>query len=132
MGKLFAVVLTIITLVSAGLIAAHVWWLPVDISTIGPRIDRQMDETMVATGVLFLSSQLILACFVWKFGDKRDGGKIKYFPRSEEHTSELQSRLHLVCRLLLENKKLTLADSLVTHFYYMWVKARYANSMAVL
>src|SRR5256884_8336583 len=24
------------------------------------------------------------------------------FPRSEEHTSELQSRLHLVCRLLLE------------------------------
>src|SRR2546429_7063920 len=29
--------------------------------------------------------------------------------RSEEHTSELQSRLHLVCRLLLEKKKI-LAD----------------------
>src|SRR5205809_3748591 len=27
------------------------------------------------------------------------------FERSEEHTSELQSRLHLVCRLLLEKKK---------------------------
>src|SRR2546422_8531891 len=27
--------------------------------------------------------------------------------RSEEHTSELQSRLHLVCRLLLEKKKQT-------------------------
>src|SRR2546422_2558918 len=27
--------------------------------------------------------------------------------RSEEHTSELQSRLHLVCRLLLEKKKKT-------------------------
>src|SRR2546422_5233925 len=27
--------------------------------------------------------------------------------RSEEHTSELQSRLHLVCRLLLEKKKET-------------------------
>ena len=27
-------------------------------------------------------------------------------PRSEEHTSELQSRLHLVCRLLLEKKNL--------------------------
>src|SRR2546429_2615134 len=27
--------------------------------------------------------------------------------RSEEHTSELQSRLHLVCRLLLEKKKLS-------------------------
>src|SRR2546422_1957046 len=29
-------------------------------------------------------------------------GKVR---RSEEHTSELQSRLHLVCRLLLEKKK---------------------------
>src|SRR2546422_2797204 len=28
-----------------------------------------------------------------------------YQRRSEEHTSELQSRLHLVCRLLLEKKK---------------------------
>src|SRR5258707_9994837 len=32
-------------------------------------------------------------------------------PRSEEHTSELQSRQYLVCRLLLEKKKQQLADS---------------------
>src|SRR2546429_5157287 len=31
--------------------------------------------------------------------------------RSEEHTSELQSRLHLVCRLLLEKKKNTHGQS---------------------
>src|SRR2546429_2621877 len=31
--------------------------------------------------------------------------KISAPARSEEHTSELQSRLHLVCRLLLEKKK---------------------------
>src|SRR2546422_8237839 len=31
--------------------------------------------------------------------------------RSEEHTSELQSRLHLVCRLLLEKKKKNERDS---------------------
>src|SRR2546422_3073212 len=31
--------------------------------------------------------------------------RISRRPRSEEHTSELQSRLHLVCRLLLEKKK---------------------------
>src|SRR5690625_6409335 len=30
------------------------------------------------------------------------------FKRSEEHTSELQSRGHLVCRLLLEKKKIVL------------------------
>src|SRR2546422_3197196 len=33
--------------------------------------------------------------------------------RSEEHTSELQSRLHLVCRLLLEKKKKPIHD--LTH-----------------
>src|SRR2546422_6707543 len=31
--------------------------------------------------------------------------RLRVFHRSEEHTSELQSRLHLVCRLLLEKKK---------------------------
>src|SRR2546422_1419029 len=36
------------------------------------------------------------------------------FDRSEEHTSELQSRLHLVCRLLLEKKK-TLYSTAATH-----------------
>src|SRR2546429_7820389 len=36
--------------------------------------------------------------------DAKDGG-IRANTRSEEHTSELQSRLHLVCRLLLEKKK---------------------------
>src|SRR5690348_17518763 len=39
--------------------------------------------------------------------------------RSEEHTSELQSPVHLVCRLLLEKKKkiknITLSSSLSTH-----------------
>ena len=39
-----------------------------------------------------------------------DGIKLSHYirdrwPRSEEHTSELQSRPHLVCRLLLEKKK---------------------------
>src|SRR2546422_2066540 len=33
------------------------------------------------------------------------GGGRATMKRSEEHTSELQSRLHLVCRLLLEKKK---------------------------
>src|SRR2546429_1291087 len=36
--------------------------------------------------------------------------------RSEEHTSELQSRLHLVCRLLLEKKKkYTMQHNLLIH-----------------
>src|SRR2546422_7694409 len=35
------------------------------------------------------------------------GVALAHEARSEEHTSELQSRLHLVCRLLLEKKKKT-------------------------
>src|SRR2546422_2739838 len=35
----------------------------------------------------------------------RDRHSLLSSDRSEEHTSELQSRLHLVCRLLLEKKK---------------------------
>src|SRR2546422_7970247 len=37
--------------------------------------------------------------------EKRQIGRRPAVFRSEEHTSELQSRLHLVCRLLLEKKK---------------------------
>src|SRR5687768_18034348 len=50
--------------------------------------------------------------FIFPLGDTREAllnqaiGQITgVSSRSEEHTSELQSRLHLVCRLLLEKKK---------------------------
>src|SRR5262245_62623795 len=38
---------------------------------------------------------------------KPRGGSVSPLERSEEHTSELQSLRHLVCRLLLEKKKKT-------------------------
>src|SRR5689334_25218695 len=49
------------------------------------------------------------ACFIF-CSCKRFRHPFKIFPlrcfsRSEEHTSELQSQFHLVCRLLLEKKK---------------------------
>src|SRR5437762_12829064 len=37
--------------------------------------------------------------------DQRDEGLVSPVHRSEEHTSELQSPMYLVCRLLLEKKK---------------------------
>src|ERR1041385_9355602 len=39
--------------------------------------------------------------------DRADRAEVPARARSEEHTSELQSRLHLVCRLLLEKKNNT-------------------------
>src|SRR5687768_18340909 len=50
----------------------------------------------------------IRSCFAAeKSFNVRDFAGISWLPRSDEHTSELQSRLHLVCRLLLEKKKKT-------------------------
>ncbi|HEV8123156.1 MAG TPA: hypothetical protein VGP80_02855 [Gemmatimonadales bacterium] len=80
MGKLFAVVLTVITLISAGIFIARVWWLPPDISVLGAGIDHQMMETMYASGVLFVVSQLVLALFVWRYRDRGDGRAVKTFP----------------------------------------------------
>src|SRR2546429_6615240 len=55
-------------------------------------------------------------------GRARDSPAVPFVSRSEEHTSELQSRLHLVCRLLLEKKnnhqttsKLRIVTSLLTN-----------------
>src|SRR2546422_4290005 len=45
-------------------------------------------------------------CYAASFpSDSGAGCRNRTCFRSEEHTSELQSRLHLVCRLLLEKKK---------------------------
>src|SRR5437870_7682408 len=50
-----------------------------------------------ATGRMWASSRM--------FWSDRNMRELAHILRSEEHTSELQSRGHLVCRLLLEKKK---------------------------
>jgi len=80
MFKLFAVVVTIITLVATAIFARHVWWPPVDISVHGAGIDHQLGETMIMAGLLFVVSQLALALFAWRYGSPGDGRKLKTFP----------------------------------------------------
>src|SRR3712207_8787499 len=46
--------------------------------------------------------------------DRLRGQFVSRFARSEEHTSELQSRQYLVCRLLLEKKTTTLRHNIRT------------------
>src|SRR2546422_5865342 len=48
-------------------------------------------------------------------GRRRGRARCAAQARSEEHTSELQSRLHLVCRLLLEKKKKTQVNTKEQH-----------------
>src|SRR2546422_5900151 len=58
------------------------------------------------------------APFTRSFNSKPASGTLAYSNihlRSEEHTSELQSRLHLVCRLLLEKKKRQIIETQHAH-----------------
>src|SRR2546429_4895320 len=64
--------------------------------------------TPLATSAILSSTTSIFACPGAPATRSWIGAK-----RSEEHTSELQSRLHLVCRLLLEKKK-TISETLTT------------------
>src|SRR6266568_9383513 len=52
----------------------------------------------------------------WGCWPRRSSG-----PRSEEHTSELQSQFHLVCRLLLEKKKNN------KYLYFLYIKKKHKN-----
>jgi cytochrome c oxidase subunit 2 len=80
MGKLFAVTIIVIAILSAIPILRHTWWMAEDISTHGAPIDEQMSETMAEAGISFLASQIILAWLIWRFSGDRPGEKIKGFP----------------------------------------------------
>jgi len=77
-GKSFAVVVALITLATAYCVVAHVWWMPVDISAHGPKIDRQLEETVLVAGLLFVAGQLVLATFAFLYGGA--GNKPKQIP----------------------------------------------------
>src|SRR3712207_7762147 len=60
---------------------------------LGPQELEQLELALVARGEIDVPAL------------RRDRAMVAAVPRSEEHTSELQSRQYLVCRLLLEKKK---------------------------
>src|SRR2546422_7570270 len=70
-------------------------------------IRRPPRSTLFPYTTLFRSLPLCADGFPARLAERLDRRKraAEAARRSEEHTSELQSRLHLVCRLLLEKKK---------------------------
>src|SRR5258708_18543767 len=59
--------------------------------------------------------------------------QLPHLNRSEEHTSELQSPDHLVCRLLLEKKKTTIpACTLADHIVKGYVDVSLANHESII
>src|SRR5690625_6865804 len=73
--------------------------------------DKNKQEKTSKTGtiaisltILGLAAQITYFITRWIVSGHAPLSNLFEFMRSEEHTSELQSRGHLVCRLLLENK----------------------------
>jgi len=80
MAKILAVTIVLIAIGSAVPIVMHMWPMPEDISVHGHLIDEQFADTMLETGIAFLSSQFLLAFFIWKFSSPKPGDEIKRFP----------------------------------------------------
>src|SRR2546429_4446690 len=71
------------------------------------RCSRDWIQTC-ALPISFAAAPMVAGVAIGRIGGgsvERGGRFCRGLLRSEEHTSELQSRLHLVCRLLLEKKK---------------------------
>src|SRR2546422_8541773 len=90
------------------------WRLPQRLSHLNPfNLLGMRDESYDATGVVYYDNRgaYMRIMLVEPLDPEPDELRIRRHHRrvgahvrSEEHTSELQSRLHLVCRLLLEKK----------------------------
>src|SRR3989442_10052466 len=75
-----------------------------EVRDVGPIITDQ-DSWPAILGYGFPGSQGVRPSTCLESREALEFGLRQAFLRSEEHTSELQSRPHLVCRLLLEKKK---------------------------
>src|SRR5690625_5421928 len=82
------------------------------VETVGAIVARNPQLQVVVNGDRDVAYQHIYEAMT--FLQRAGVSAIGLVGRSEEHTSELQSRGHLVCRLLLEKKKSTMLTHIIT------------------
>lgn len=69
MGRVLAVIIWIITLLSVLMFLSGKWWFPAAISEHAPALDRQFLITIVVVGISFTAAQIGLGWMVWKYRD---------------------------------------------------------------
>src|SRR6188474_3617558 len=69
MGRVLAVIIWIITLLSVLLFISGKWWFPAPISEHAPALDRQFMITILVVGISFTAAQVGLGWMVWKYRD---------------------------------------------------------------
>src|SRR5258708_24975925 len=93
------------TITTVKTVTGIVWHVTPPNSVILTLESGENQEFKIPNGQKFTINGQTLDAFGLKKGMKVDAQKVVEESRSEEHTSELQSPDHLVCRLLLEKKK---------------------------
>lgn len=78
MGRVLAVVIWILTLLSVGLFVSKKWWFPPAISSHAAALDRQFMITIVVVGAAFALAQIGLGYTLWKYRHTDNGVAATY------------------------------------------------------
>ena len=78
MGRVLAVIIWILTLLSVALFVSGKWWFPPAISEHAPALDRQFLITIIVVGISFTAAQVGLGYAVWKYRDAGPGSRATY------------------------------------------------------
>jgi cytochrome c oxidase subunit 2 len=78
MGRVLAVFIWVMTLLSVGMFFNPNWWFPPAITEHGPAYDQQFLLTIIIVGVAFAAAQIGLGYAVWRYRDTGDGARAVY------------------------------------------------------
>jgi len=78
MGRILAIAIWVITILSLWMFLSHRWWFPEAISEHGPSVDRQFMITIIVCGIAFAAAQIGLGWAVWKYRDSADKQRATY------------------------------------------------------
>jgi cytochrome c oxidase subunit 2 len=78
MGRVLAVVIWLITLLTVILFVSKKWWLPSPISNHAPAYDRQFMITLIVVGIAFSLAQIGFGWVVWKYRDTGDQSRATF------------------------------------------------------
>jgi cytochrome c oxidase subunit 2 len=78
MGRLLAVAIWVITILSVVMFFNKKWWFPEAITEHGPRVDSQFILTITICGIAFAAAQIGLGWVVWKYRESADKSRATY------------------------------------------------------
>jgi cytochrome c oxidase subunit II len=78
MGRILAIVIWLITILSLWMFLSHRWWFPEAITEHGPSVDSQFTITIIVCGIAFAAAQIGLGWAVWKYRDSADKQRATY------------------------------------------------------